>query len=99
MYAPRITQRCLSWSAVSLGLPPLPSLPSLPRVRPFLPSPRVSIQQPSLPPPHLAARWPLVPLTKPITHAGPLVMQRQNWLFCGLWAPQVQGPHPVSLCF
>lgn len=55
-----------------------------------LPSLRLSVKQPSLIPSHLPARcshhspW-LMPLTEPITHIWPLVIQRQNCCLVDCW--------------
>lgn len=95
-----MTQICLSWSALSLGLPLLLTLSSLPGV----PSP------PSISKTHHQASL-TDSLTQParcyhgrsllqsLTHARPLVIQRRNWLFSGLYAPRGQGPRLVPFCF
>lgn len=87
LYVPWITQGCLSWSALSLSLPPVLTLAPPPGV----PSPpRLSIKQPMQTLPHPPARYShqgpwLVPLIESITHARPLVVQRQDWPLSGLW--------------
>lgn len=82
-----ITQGCLSWSALSLSLPPVLTLaPPL-----GVPSPpRLSIKQSMQTLPHPPARYShqgpwLVPLIESITHARPLVVHRQDWPLSGLW--------------
>lgn len=98
MYAPWITQRCLTWSALSLGLCLCSHCPLPLEFHLFLPSPRLSVQQPSLTFPHLPARWPLVPLTKPITHAGPLMTRGRAGYFVGC-GPLKCRNHILLPCF